>query len=117
MRLVISDAHEGLKAAIRKHFAGASWQRCRCTSPATSSSGSPKATKTWSPQRSTWSSCTPDQAGVTTASDDTQRLLAKQFLRVAELMATAKTDVLAFSAFPPEHWKKIWSNNPLERLN
>ena len=32
-------------------------------------------------------------------------------------MGTAKTDVLAFSAFPPEHWKKIWSNNPLERLN
>ena len=32
-------------------------------------------------------------------------------------MDTAKGDVLAFSAFPPDHWRKIWSNNPLERLN
>jgi len=32
-------------------------------------------------------------------------------------MHTAKADVLAFTAFPPEHWRKIWSNNPLERLN
>ena len=59
----------------------------------------------------------PDQAGVSVAWDDTQRLLAEQFPRVAQPMATAKTDVLAFSAFPPERWKKIWSNNPFERLN
>jgi putative transposase len=36
---------------------------------------------------------------------------------VAELMTTARLDVLAFTAFPVEHWRKIWSNNPLERLN
>ena len=43
--------------------------------------------------------------------------LSAQFPKVAELMHTAKADVLAFTAFPPEHWRKIWSNNPLERLN
>ena len=32
-------------------------------------------------------------------------------------MDSAKGDVLAFSAFPADHWRKIWSNNPLERLN
>ena len=32
-------------------------------------------------------------------------------------MRAAKTDVLAFAAFPKQHWRKIWSNNPLERLN
>ena len=32
-------------------------------------------------------------------------------------MDAAKTDVLAFSVFPAEHWRKIWSNNPLERVN
>jgi len=58
----------------------------------------------------------PDQTGVSAVWDDTQRLPAKQFPKVAELMATAKTDVLAFTALPPEHWRKIWSNNPLERL-
>ena len=32
-------------------------------------------------------------------------------------MRSARDDVLAFCAFPPAHWRKIWSNNPLERLN
>ena len=59
----------------------------------------------------------PDPAAVTAAWNDTTKLLTKQVPRVAELMTTAKTDVLAFAAFPPEHWRKIWSNNPLERLN
>ena len=44
-------------------------------------------------------------------------MFARQFPKVKELMDTAKVDVLAFSAFPPDHWRKIWSNNPLERLN
>ncbi len=38
-------------------------------------------------------------------------------MKVTEQMHTSKTDVLAFSAFPVEHWRKIWSTNPLERLN
>src|SRR5215469_12368703 len=37
--------------------------------------------------------------------------------RVAALLAEAEADVLAYLAFPPEHWRQIWSNNPLERLN
>jgi transposase-like protein len=37
--------------------------------------------------------------------------------KVTELMNDAKVDVVAFSAFPADHWRKIWSNNPLERLN
>ena len=37
--------------------------------------------------------------------------------KAAELLADAKADVLAFSAFPQAHWRKTWSNNPLERLN
>jgi putative transposase len=43
--------------------------------------------------------------------------LASKFPKVAELMHTSKADVLAFSAFPVEHWRKIWSTNPLERVN
>jgi len=39
------------------------------------------------------------------------------FSRVADLMDEAEADVLAYLAFPREHWRQIWSNNPLERLN
>ena len=37
--------------------------------------------------------------------------------RLARLLDEAEADVLAYLAFPPEHWRQIWSNNPLERLN
>jgi putative transposase len=43
--------------------------------------------------------------------------LADRFPKAAESMIGARTDVLAFATFPPSHWRKIWSNNPLERLN
>ena len=44
-------------------------------------------------------------------------MLADRFAKAAELMETAKPDVLAFAVFPSSHWRKIWSNNPIERLN
>ena len=56
-------------------------------------------------------------AEVSAAWDRVADTFAGQFPKVTELMHTAKADVLAFSAFPFEHWKKIWSTNPLERLN
>jgi transposase-like protein len=40
-----------------------------------------------------------------------------RFAKLAELMDAAEEDVLAYAAFPQEHWQKVWSNNPLERLN
>ena len=40
-----------------------------------------------------------------------------RFPRLSELMDEAEEDVLAYAAFPQEHWQKIWSNNPLERVN
>src|SRR5690606_33336774 len=49
--------------------------------------------------------------------DDVTNTLAERFPKAAESMIAARTDVLAFTAFPAAHWRKIWSNNPLERLN
>ena len=49
--------------------------------------------------------------------DEVAATLEERFPKAAASMHTAKTDVLAFTAFPPAHWRKIWSNNPLERLN
>jgi putative transposase len=40
-----------------------------------------------------------------------------RFARLSELMEEAEEDVLAYALFPEEHWRKIWSNNPLERVN
>jgi putative transposase len=44
-------------------------------------------------------------------------MLTENFPAAAALMEQAREDVLAFRTFPPEHWRKIWSTNPLERLN
>jgi hypothetical protein len=44
-------------------------------------------------------------------------MLRKQFPAAVPVMEAARDDVLAFLHFPQEHWRKIWSTNPLERLN
>ena len=59
----------------------------------------------------------PDPQEMAAAWDRTADMFARQFPKVKELMDTAKPDVLAFAVFPANHWRKIWSNNPLERLN
>ena len=43
--------------------------------------------------------------------------LAGRFAKIGPLMAAAKAEVLAFAGFPRSHWQKIWSTNPLERIN
>jgi transposase-like protein len=44
-------------------------------------------------------------------------MLGRQLPKVEAMLREAADDLLAFTAFPPGHWKKIWSTNPLERLN
>ena len=44
-------------------------------------------------------------------------MLGRQFPKVQAMLEAAQEELLAFTAFPPAHWKKIWSTNPLERLN
>jgi transposase-like protein len=118
VELVISDAHGGIKAAIAAVLGEASWQRCRTHFMANLSSKVPKAS--WpmiatmvrsifeQPDRdATWS-----QLG-----DVVDRLTQAGFCEVADIVLDAADDVLAFSAFPVEHWPKIRSNNPQERLN
>jgi putative transposase len=118
IELVISDAHGGIKAAIGTVFAEASWQRCRTHFMANLASRVPKTS--WpmiatlvrsifeQPDRdATWS-----QLG-----DVVDKLTEAGFNDVAIYLLDAADDVLAFSAFPFEHWPKIRSNNPQERLN
>ncbi|MFN8022115.1 MAG: IS256 family transposase [Acidimicrobiales bacterium] len=117
VRLVISDAHEGLRAAIRKTLQGSSWQRCRVHYVRNLLAPVPKASQEMvaAAFRSIFTRTTP--ADVNAHWDEVAAMLADRFPKAAALMDAAKTDVLAFSAFPREHWRQIWSNNPLERLN
>ena len=117
VRLVISDAHEGLKAAIRKMFQGASWQRCRVHFARNVLSRVPKGHQDVVAAALRTVFVHPNKIEIAAAWDRTADMLAGQFPKVKDLMDTAKSDVLAFTAFPVDHWRKIWSNNPLERLN
>jgi putative transposase len=117
VRLVISDAHEGLRAAIRKNLQGASWQRCRVHYVRNLLSTVPKGSTEMvaAAFRSIFTLTTADD--VKSRWDEVADTVAERFPKAAELMNSTKTDVLAFTAFPREHWRQIWSNNPLERLN
>jgi transposase-like protein len=59
----------------------------------------------------------PDPATVEATWDSVRDQLAGRFLKIGPLMDEAKAELLAFTAFPRAHWTKIWSTNPLERVN
>lgn len=117
VHLVISDAHAGLKAAVAQQFSGSSWQRCRVhfmrnLHTAVSAKHAPAVTAA---VKTIFAHTDPVE--VAAQWDRVADTLAGSFPKVAAMMGEAKTDVLAFTAFPPAHWQKIWSNNPIERLN
>jgi putative transposase len=117
VHLVISDAHAGLKAAVAQQFAGSSWQRCRVhfmrnLHTAVSAKHAPAVTAA---VKTIFAHTDPEE--VAAQWDRVADTLAASFPKVAAMMSEAKTDVLAFTAFPKAHWQKIWSNNPIERLN
>lgn len=117
VRLVISDAHAGLKAAIRKCFSGASWQRCRVHFARNLLATVPKAHHEMvsAAFRSIFALTDPKE--LTDRYDEVTDTLQARLPKTTALLRDARTDVLAFTAFPRAHWRKIWSNNPLERLN
>ncbi len=117
VRLVISDAHAGLKASIRKCFAGSSWQRCRVHYARNLLATVPKSHMEFvaAAFRSIFALGTAKE--IDARWDEVADTLTERFPKAAASMATAKTDVLVFTPFPRAHWRKIWSNNPLERLN
>jgi len=111
VRLVISDAHAGLTAAIRKCMTGASWQRCRVHYARNLLAVVPKGSQeiVAAAFRSIFALGT--KAEVEARWDEVTDTLAERFPKAAESMRNARTDVLAFTAFPRAHWPKVWSNN------
>jgi putative transposase len=117
VRLVISDQHAGLVAALRRSFQGASHQRCRVHFARNLLALVPKSHQDMVAAVFRTIFAQPDPDTVASTWDQVRDQLGERFPKIAVLMDDAKAEVLAFTAFPRAHWSKIWSTNPLERLN
>jgi transposase-like protein len=117
VRLVISDQHAGLVKALGRCFAGAAHQRCRVHFARNLLAPIPKTHKDMAAAVFRTVFAQPDAAAVRAAWEEVRDQLAGAFPKVGPLMDEARTEVLAFTAYPRPHWVKIWSNNPIERLN
>jgi putative transposase len=117
VRLVTSDAHTGLVEAIAANLPGTAWQRCRTHYVANLMSVTPKST--WGGVKAMLHSVydQPDAAAVHAQFDKLLDAVTGPLPAVAEHLDAARADVLAFTGFPKELWRQVWSNNPNERLN
>ena len=117
VELVVSDAHEGLKQAIAAVLHGAAWQRCRVHFVRNALALVPKGVQAMVAATIRTVFAQPTATAARAPWREVVRGFRERFPRVAALMEAAEADVLAYLAFPREHWRQIWSTNPLERLN
>lgn len=117
VKLVISDQHSGLVKALKRAFQGAAHQRCRVHFARNLLAHVPKGQAELVATAFRMIFAQPTAEDVHAAWDKTRDELAARFPKLGPLMDDAKAEVLAFTAFPREHWRKIWSTNPLERVN
>ncbi|WP_431031004.1 IS256 family transposase [Plantibacter sp. RU18] len=117
VKLVTSDAHAGLVAAIGATLPGATWQRCRTHYAANLMSATPKSSWPWVKTLLHSVYDQPDKDAVHAQFDRVLNALEEKLPAVATHLETARADVLAFTGFPKEIWRQLWSNNPQERLN
>ena len=116
VKLVVSDAHEGLKNAIGKVM-GCGWQRCTVhfLRDMLGHVAKPQQQMVGAAIRQVFAAASRDEARVILA--EVAGRLAGPAAKVARLLEAAEEDLLAFMAFPPEHRAKLRSTNPLERVN
>ena len=115
--MVTSDAHAGLVEAVGATLPGAGWQRCRTHFAANLRAITPKSAWPWVKALLHSVYDQPDAASVHAQFDRMTASLAEQLPDIADYLDEARADILAFTAFPKEVWRQIWSNNPNERLN
>jgi putative transposase len=117
VRLVIADAHLGLAQAVKTVFLGAGVQRCRVHFMRNVLATVPKANAEMVAAAIRTIFAQPDAHAVREQFDTIAAMLGRQFPKVQALLENAREELLAFTAFPVGHWKKVWSTNRLERLN
>ena len=117
VKLVVSDAHVGLKAAIVSVFTGSRWQRCRTHLTTNVLTKIPRSAQPGVAALFRMIFLQQDAAAVRQQAEQALAALRARWPDAAKIFADAFEDVLAFAAFPKEHWRQIWSNNPQERLN
>jgi transposase-like protein len=117
VQLVISDQHAGLVAALGRVFQRVAHQRCRVHFARNLLALVPKSHKDMVAAVFRTIFAQPNPAAVSATWDAVRDQLAASFPKIGPLMDDAKAEVLAFTAFPRAHWAKIWSTNPLERVN
>ncbi len=117
VRLVTSDAHEGLRQAIGAVLHGAAWQRCRVHLLRNALALVPKAAQQLVAATIRTVFAQPTAAAARRQWRQVADGFRDRWPRLAALLDEAEADVLAYLAFPPAHWRQLWSTNPLERLN
>jgi len=117
VQLVITDHHLGLKAAIDAVFIGAAWQRCRVHFSRNVNGRLKRGNHDMVHAAIRTIFAQPDTDHVHAQFDEVVRMLTAQFPEIAAMLGDAKEDLLAFTGFPQAHWRKVWSTNPLERIN
>ena len=117
VRLVVSDAHAGLVKAIRRCFQGAAWQRCRVHAMRNLLSAANHRHRQVIAALIRTIFAQPDGDTARAQLRAVVEQLRPYAAGVAERLEQMEADLLAYTGFPPAHWSKIWSNNPIERLN
>jgi putative transposase len=117
VRLVISDAHLGIRAAVASTLDGAAWQRCRVHLLRDLLTHVPRHASAMVAAFVRTIFAQPDEAAARAQLRSVAERLTTSFPKAAEILLAAEDDVLAYLACPREHWTKVWSTNPLERVN
>jgi putative transposase len=117
VQLVIADAHPGLRQAVSAVMAGAAVQRCRVQFLRNVLAQVPKGSAELVAAAIRTIFAQPDATHVHEQLDVIAGMLGRQFPKLEAMLRDSAEDLLAFTSFPPSHWKKLWSTNPLERLN
>ena len=115
--MVTSDDHAGLVNAIASVLPGAGWQRCRTHYHRNLLTRVPKTAQPWVSTLVRTIFEQPDAKSVRAQHAQVVQALEAKLPAAAEHLDQARDDILAFTAFPREVWRQVWSNNPQERLN